>query len=78
MKLEYSGYKNPRYVDADNIGILIDLDVTSPWTKTIPFTAMADDPVEHGRKIHAEIIANQDAIPIEPYAAPELETTIGM
>lgn len=56
-------FRNPRY---NQFGT-IDIEVEDPERGWMPFTASPDDPEQHGRDMHAAVIA---AGHINPYVAP--------
>lgn len=62
---ELTDVRNPRY---NHMGT-IDCERDHPIFGWIPFTASPDDVEEHGRAIHAAIIAS--GMPIAPYVPPE-------
>jgi hypothetical protein len=62
-------YSNPVYAAAD--GSVIDCVLILPDGRTLPFTARATDIEDHGRAIHAAIVANTETTAIAPYVAPE-------
>jgi hypothetical protein len=65
MNLIWSKYENPVYVKEDQS--MIDCILTTTSMGVIPFTASKNDIMDYGRELYAEIIANSDTIPINPY-----------
>jgi hypothetical protein len=62
---------NPAWADAQQT--LINCQIEHPEYGWIPFTASADDPEQHGRDIHAAILAG-DHGPIGAYVPPPVAT----
>jgi hypothetical protein len=62
---------NPTWANAQQT--LINCRIEHPEYGLIPFTASADDPEQHGKDIHAAILAG-DHGPIAPYVPPPAAT----
>lgn len=62
-QLPSAARRNPRY---NQDGVTIDCEIEHPIFGWIPFTANPDDPEEHGRLIHADIVANGNPAPHLP------------
>jgi len=62
---------NPTWANAQQT--LINCQIEHPEYGLIPFTASADDPEQHGRDIHAAILAGEHG-PIAAYVPPPVAT----
>ncbi|WWT39860.1 tail fibers protein [Microcystis phage Mwe-JY25] len=62
---------NPRWGDASQTVVVLDVDFDELDEVYVPFAARADDAEEHGRDLHSRSLAGEFG-PIAPYIAPPL------
>lgn len=67
MKLQVLSVKNPRWCDAAQTGV--DLDVTLSGVGELPFTARPSDPEPGGRRLYEDAVAGAFG-EVAPYEAP--------